>query len=221
MVEIFAAQATRVYEMFYFDRIYPYINSERRERINSFLHIEDALRSLAGEWLTRLVLSEKLHLNLFDININYGENGKPILNYPSGLHFNISHSADWSVCAISTLPVGIDIEIIQPIELSIAKDCFTENEYKTMTGFADRAAQLNYFYHTWTIKESYLKAIGSGFSKAPDSFGTDIGNNQILLTGDIERGYSFRQYDFDNGYKLCICSLDAQFSNDIKICIPK
>ncbi len=45
--------------MFYFNRIYPFIISEQRQRIDSFLHVEDALRSLAGEWLTRLVLSEK------------------------------------------------------------------------------------------------------------------------------------------------------------------
>jgi 4'-phosphopantetheinyl transferase len=197
------------------------ITSQKRDRINSFHHVEDALRSFAGEWLTRLVLSEKLHLNLFEILIDYTKIGKPFINIPSGLHFNISHSADWSVCAISEFPVGIDIEIIQPIDLSIAKDCFTENEYKTMTGFADKTAQLNYFYHIWTIKESYLKAIGSGFSQAPGSFGTDIYKNQILLTGEFERGYSFKQYDFDNGYKLCTCSLEAQFSNDIKICIPE
>jgi 4'-phosphopantetheinyl transferase len=192
MVDIYAAQAGREYEMFYFNRIYPYISSERRERIDSFLHVEDALRSLAGEWLTRLGLSEKLHLNMFEIRIDDGKNGKPFYNSPSGHHFNSSHSGDWSVCAVSGLPVGIDIEMVQPIDLSIAKDCFTENECKTMNSFADSTEQLNYFYNIWTIKESYLKAIGSGLSKSPDSFGAEINNNHILLTGDVERGYCFR-----------------------------
>lgn len=221
MVEIYAARASRAYEMFYFDRIYPYINSRRREHINSYLHVEDALRSLAGEWLTRLALSEKLHLNMFEIMIDYGKNGKPYLNSHSGLHFNVSHSADWSVCAVSALPVGIDIEIVQPIDFSFAKDCFTENEFETMTGLADKTEQLDYFYTIWTIKESYLKAIGSGFSKAPDSFGAELNNHQILLNGDAERGYCFRQYNFDNGYRLCACSLETQFSNNIKIRIPE
>ncbi len=221
MVEIFAAPASTEFETFYFERMYPILNLQRREHINSFLHIEDALRSLAGEWLTRLVLSEKLHLNMFEIGIDYGENGKPFYNCPSGLHFNISHSAGWSVCAVSRLPVGIDIEMIQPIDLSIAKECFTENEFMTMTSFADRSVQINYFYTIWTIKESYLKATGSGFSRAPDSFGTEIHNNHIFLTGDVESGYSFRPYDFDNVYKLCACGLETQFSTIIKIRIPE
>jgi 4'-phosphopantetheinyl transferase len=221
MVEIYAAQATREYEMFYFGRIYPHINPERRKHIDSFLHVEDALRSLAGEWLTRFVLSEKLHLDLFEIMIDHGKNGKPFLNSPTGLHFNISHSEDWSVCAVSTLTVGIDIEMIKPIDLSIAKDCFTANEYERMTGFADRTEQLDYFYTIWTIKESYLKAIGSGFSKAPDSFESTINNNQILLTGDVERGYSLKLHDFDKKYRLCTCGLETQFSKNIKICKPE
>ena len=221
MVEIYATQATREYKMFYFDTIYPYLNSERRDRINSFLHIEDALRTLAGEWLTRLVLSEKNHLNLFEIRFDYGKSGKPFFNSPLGLHFNISHAEDWAVCAVSAFPVGIDIEMVQPIDLSIARDCFTKKEFETMTSFADRTEQLDYFYTIWTIKESYLKAIGSGFSTSPDSFGADINNNQIQLTGQVDLEFCFRKYDFDKSYKLCACSLETQFSNNINIRIPE
>ncbi|MEI7662024.1 MAG: 4'-phosphopantetheinyl transferase superfamily protein [Bacteroidota bacterium] len=222
MVETYATPAGRMYEMFYFDRMYPYLNSERREHINSFLHAEDAIRSLAGDWLARIVLSEKLHLNFSEILIDHDENGKPFYNASSGIHFNISHSGDWSVCAVSELPVGIDIEMVQPIDLSIARDCLTENEFETMTDFTVRKEQLDYFYTIWTIKESYLKAVGSGFSKAPYSFGTELNNHQIRLNGDVERGYCFRQYNFDNdGYRLCACSLETQFSNKIKIRIPE
>ena len=148
MVEIFAAPAGTKYERFFFDKVYPGIPAQKKERINSFFHTEDALRSLAGEWLTRLVLSEKLHLNFFEILIDYDKNGKPFYNSPSGIHFNISHSGDWSVCAVSELPVGIDIEMVQPIDLSIAKDCFTENECKTMNSFADSTEQNNLIIST-------------------------------------------------------------------------
>ncbi len=221
MVEVYAARASKAYEEFYFDKVYPFLNTQRGNRIDSFLHVEDALRSLAGEWLTRLVLSEKLHMNFSEILIEQDKNGKPFYYAPSGIHFNISHSGDWSVCALSELPIGIDIEMVQPIDLSIAKDCFTENEFERMTGFADKNEQLDYFYTIWTIKESYLKAIGSGFSKAPDSFGAEIINDQILLTGDIEAGYCFRKYNFEHGYKLCVCSLEKRFSQQVKIYIPQ
>ena len=82
MVEIFAAPASREFETFYFERMYPFLNLQRREHINSFLYVEDALRSLAGEWLTKLILSEKLHLNMFEIGIDYSENGKPFYSSP-------------------------------------------------------------------------------------------------------------------------------------------
>lgn len=221
MVEIYAAPASREYEMFYFDRIFPYLNSERKKYINSFLHVEDTLRSLAGEWLTRFVLTGKLHLNLFEIKIDYGKNGKPYFNSASGLHFNISHSEDWSVCAVSALPVGIDIEMKKNIDINFAKDYFTEIEFETMKSFTDKSEQLDYFYTIWTVKESYLKTLGSGFSIAPDSFEADIKNSQILLTGDVERGYAFKLFDFDTCYRLCVCSLETQFIDNIKICKPK
>lgn len=207
--------------MFYFNMVYPYLNTQRKNRIDSFLHVEDALRSLAGEWLTRLVLSEKLHVNFSEILIEHDKNGKPFYFPPSNIHFNVSHSGDWSVCALSSLPVGVDIEMVQPIDINIARVCFTENEYETMSGFVDISDQFNYFYDIWTIKESYLKATGSGFSKAPDSFGTEIINDQILLTGDFEPGYCFRQYNFEQGYKLSVCSLEKRFSQRVKICIPQ
>ena len=44
-----------------------------------------------------------------------GENGKPYLHGYPEIHFNISHSGAYAVCALAGIPVGIDIQIRQPV----------------------------------------------------------------------------------------------------------
>ena len=41
-----------------------------------------------------------------------GKNGKPMTN---GCYFNISHSHGLVACAVSDVPVGIDVEKIRPV----------------------------------------------------------------------------------------------------------
>ena len=42
------------------------------------------------------------------------ERGKPYFPQFPGLHFNLSHSGQLTLCALSHLPVGVDIEQLRP-----------------------------------------------------------------------------------------------------------
>lgn len=44
------------------------------------------------------------------------------------IHFNISHSGDWVAVGISSKPIGVDIQKVDKIDLSIARSCFSKNE---------------------------------------------------------------------------------------------
>lgn len=81
------------------------------------------------------------------------------------IHFNISHSGDHAVCAITNrYPIGIDTEHIDlDLDLSNFEDIFLPKEWKDITGEHQK------FYALWTQKEAVLKAAGTGLSEHPKS----------------------------------------------------
>lgn len=88
--------------------------------------------------------------------------GKPYLkNYPN-IYFNISHSMGCIVCIISDKsPVGIDVERIRRFNEFAAKKVCTQEELSDIYSNEDSERQ---FFRYWTLKESYVKAIGKGIS---------------------------------------------------------
>ena len=75
------------------------------------------------------------------------------------------------------------------------------------------------FFTYWTLKESFLKAIGTGLTKKLSSFTineTSIGS--FTLAGDPEaEGFYLHNFSFAEGYKLSACSSDPEFCQEVKI----
>jgi 4'-phosphopantetheinyl transferase len=220
VIKLFAAPATTEYSKFFFDRVYPFISPQKKHRIDSFFYTQDALRTLAGDWLARYSASLKFGSDFFAADMTCDENNKPGFSLLPDFHFNISHSGAWAVCAVSRNPVGADIEVVLPIDTSIAEDFFTDNELKTLTRLTKKSDKLDYFYEIWTIKESYLKATGSGLFKPPASFGIILNNGVVTAEGDIEEGYNFKRYSFNSEYKLSVCGYEGIFCKHVTTLIP-
>ena len=51
----------------------------------------------------------------------YGVNGKPYIVDNRDIHFNISHCAKAVVCIFSDEEVGVDVEVIEPLDISVAR----------------------------------------------------------------------------------------------------
>ncbi|HFJ9466115.1 MULTISPECIES: 4'-phosphopantetheinyl transferase family protein [Bacillus cereus group] len=81
---------------------------------------------------------------------------------------------------------------------------FTKQEYEYLFQIKDHKEKLNYFYQIWTIKESYVKAIGKGLSVPLNSF--KIGE-------DSEQGANWfiKQYMIDELYCLSVCAKTSEF----------
>ena len=91
--------------------------------------------------------------------IHIGENGKP---YIDGVHFNISHSHNLVVCAFGEHDIGIDVEKIRDYRPRVAEK-FHPEEIAHLEKSADKNLE---FFKIWTMKEAYLKCLGTGLSKA-------------------------------------------------------
>jgi len=197
-----------------YDGLLQIISAQNRERCTRFRLKKDALCTLYGELMLRNVLIQRFSLKNEDIEILRRDDGKP---YVKGLpiHFNISHSGEFVVCAVSEQEVGIDIERIKEVDLNIARRFFCKSEYEDLLAqIADK--QLDYFFSIWTLKESYMKWLGSGMEIPLDSFCFKASDSSICLT-DINRGVKpfFKQISFE-GYRISICSTIENFSTEIE-----
>ena len=134
--------------------------SDMAEQIGRFRRWQDAHASLIG----KLLLIEGLRKYGGDHrllnNIKYSEYNRPFLD---NLEFNISHSGNYVLCAISDdkLRIGVDVEEIKPIDFSDFDRQFTEVEWQVIKSDTD---PLRGFYKMWTRKEAIVKADGKGLS---------------------------------------------------------
>ena len=184
---------------------------DKQAMIRRFVRSRDALRTLAGEMLTRFVIRERTQLSYDKMVFALDRYGKPYVTNVKNTHFNVSHSGEWVVCALDAEPIGIDIEFIKSIKLKIAKRFFSQEEYNDIVG-KDENERKSYFYDLWTLKESYIKAVGRGLSLPLNTFTIRIGSSGITIQGSsVEGEFHFKQYRIDKLYKLSVCATSADF----------
>jgi len=179
---------------------------------------ENAFSAKKRELLIKNIIDEKLKIQPKKIIISKNAYGKPYLTNKRNFHFNISHSGKWVVCAVGERPVGIDIEFIDQINLEtaekIAERFFSDEEYEDLFTREEKDI-LAYFYEIWTLKESFIKAIGKGLTIPLNSFTVKIGKSGIELKSRFRTKYCFEQYNIDRDYRMAVCSTDSNFASEI------
>ncbi len=174
---------------------------QRRQKILALKSSKDRALSLGAELLMLYALDNEGVI--FPVSIEYGQYGKPyIANF--NIHFNLSHSGTYAVCAIGDTEVGVDIEMIKTPSVAVARRCFSYNELSRVmneTGQPDP----DEFYRHWTIKESYIKATGIGLRIKLSECEIDWSEPVTIGQGD-DRRYYCRVYECIDGYKIAICS---------------
>jgi 4'-phosphopantetheinyl transferase len=135
--------------------------------IKKYMRWQDRQNHLFSKLLLRKALNNlNLPIDLLE-TFSYSKNGKP---YVGGtVEFSMSHSWPYAVIAVSIVnKIGIDIEKVQQnIDLNNFIDIFTKKEIQAINQSKDVG---EIFFKIWTRKESFLKAIGTGFLIAPKQF---------------------------------------------------
>ncbi|CAA0126201.1 4'-phosphopantetheinyl transferase Sfp [Halioglobus japonicus] len=160
----------------------------------------------------RRVLSRYAEVAPEDWQFGVGKQGKPyLLDAPCALDFNVSHSGEWLVCAVTAgTPVGVDVEEAKSTRdvMTLAQRFFREEEVAALA--ACRAAeQCDRFYDLWTLKEAAVKARGEQLLFGLDSRGFALAPPAgIALTtpGDGTTA-QYLLLDLLPGYRLAICWL--------------
>lgn len=93
-----------------------------------------------------------------EFSFGYAPSGKPFLNEYPEIHFNLSHCSSCVCCAVSSSPVGVDVENIQ-YDPDLAGTVFNTSEQEAIESADNREIE---FTKLWTMKESFLKLTGEG-----------------------------------------------------------
>jgi 4'-phosphopantetheinyl transferase len=138
-----------------------FLNFAEYEKANRFYQEIDKNRFIISRAILKLILAAYSKSEVKNIKINYNINKKPYLASDSWLHFNISHSEDYTVIAISRNEVGIDIEYIaKDFDFdNMLFDIFGEDEILAIQNAGNKK---HAFYSSWTRKEAFVKALGKG-----------------------------------------------------------
>ena len=159
------------------------LSSAERERAGRFAFDRDRARYISGRAALRLLLGRYLEVEPEKILIGYGARGKPVLEGVSDWQFNVSHSRDLALIAVTRhSAVGIDVEFIDvdfPRD-QVAPDVFDPQEIRDLCVLPPEAGA-EYFFQLWTAKEALLKAAGDGFSIDPRSIRIRLGAAPSIL----------------------------------------
>ncbi len=195
-----------------FLRLLAAVAAGKQEQVLRYYRRSDAAASLLADLLARFAAGAALGIARDLVAFAATPHGKPILADHPDYHFNISHSGSWIVLAQHPSEVGVDVEMIRPINLRIAKRHFSATE--TADLLAQPAAErLRYFFDLWTLKESYVKAIGKGLRIPLSSFTVRKTDSGIALTRHDPQLplYAFRQYDIDPACRFSVCAATDNF----------
>ena len=146
-----------------YEKYFSLMSEEKQKAVARFRFEDDRKRSVAGEMLARIMISEETDVDGDGIVFSVGENGKPFAENVN-IHFNISHSADFVLCAVNGSPVGVDIEKKREIKPEVIKKVCTENEIKFVDEAESPDEKLRRFFEIWTFKEAYFKYVGTGIT---------------------------------------------------------
>jgi len=152
-----------------FNTLMALISSEKQDRIRRYRLISDAHNSLIGDVVVRAELCKATGLQNNQLRFSTNKYGKPFLINANEIHYNISHSDKFVVCAFSSDPIGVDVESVKPIDTAIADRFFSLDEIDYI-GDSACGSENERFYKIWTMKESYIKWNGMGLSKKLNSF---------------------------------------------------
>lgn len=174
------------------------LDNERRARTERYRLADDKKRCILAGLMTRHFLG--------NTEILKNEHGKPFLT--DGRFFNISHSGNYVIFALSDCEIGCDIEQFHYVNaVRTGRTVFSDDEMKLLLSGTDR---LGTFFNLWTKKESLLKCMGEGFHRSAKS--VDVRSDVFEEKG---KSYFMKTWNFSD-YTVSVCSVKNDFPDLIE-----
>jgi 4'-phosphopantetheinyl transferase len=158
-------------------RLWALLDPEERKRAARFTHVPSRDQFIVARGTLRVLLGRYLNCAPTAVRLEAEAHGKPVLVSPaSELHFNVSHTTGLALIAVTRVgPVGIDVEHVRhmPTHLDMAQRFFTPRESAALSELP-APQSVEAFFHVWTRKEAFLKAVGLGLSHGLERFEVSV-----------------------------------------------
>ena len=142
------------------------LSPDEQDRADRFHFTRDRNRFVVGRAFLRELLGEYTGDAPSVLQFEYSPYGKPRLRENPDIAFNVSHSSDRAVYAVTRASqIGVDIEVLnsKPSDLDVAAQFFSAAEVRDYLSLpSDLRSRA--FLSCWTRKEAFIKARGEGLS---------------------------------------------------------
>ncbi len=238
---IWVLESSRISES-EFRAITAILSSDEVAHSSRFYFEADRIGYLLAHGLTRLALAQAGGCRPADLRFGKQSYGRPYVTEPheaASLYFNLSHTKGLVGVAVSTGPVGLDVECldreINPIE--IAEDILTAVEVRSLLAL-NPVEMRQRFFRLWTLKEAYLKATGAGFCIEPRSLSFEFNEDHLTFHPPANDAtvWNFYSEFFDSTHCVAACYascddlvqihdgrqllLDAVIQSDLALRVP-
>lgn len=153
------------------------LDTQERAQAARFVRPADRELYRAAHVLLRRALSHHAPVDPAAWRFSRGAYGRPEIAAPGsptgeGLHFSLAHTRGLVCCAVTgETAVGIDAECERPLSdaLDLARRFFSPVEAAALAALPP-AERTQGFFAFWTLKESFVKALGLGLAMGLDRF---------------------------------------------------
>ncbi len=161
--------------------------ADERARADRFRIASARHQHIVGRGMARTLLAAG-HCEPHEISFRVLDHGKPIMASPLNAcrAFNIAHTRGLVLCGLGPAQhwLGVDVEWMdRRTDPELARRYFAPEEIRQLdaTGHTDERREL--FLRLWTLKEAFIKAIGTGMYTPLDQFAfEDAASNRPRLT---------------------------------------
>ncbi len=179
---------------------------ERREKVKRCRNVEKQRQSLGAGLLLQKVLQKH---GIATQGISQNSYGKPEV---LGLCFNLSHSKDFVICAVSSKDVGCDVEYVRQAPEKVGERYFGEREKAFLK--KEQSEYDEVFFRLWTIKESYMKMTGEGMRLPLSAFEVCFDNGVRIVRDQNIQPCFVHELDVQ-GYHIAVCAKEEEISDII------
>ncbi len=161
------------------EEVFGVLSIDEWQRAARFCFQRDRERFIAARGILRAILSRYLGITPRQVGFGYNPYGRPFLSSESGgdmLHFNIAHSRDLALYALTReREIGVDLEYVcaDRASESAAEQFFSPRETAVLRALP-KSVRTEAFFKCWTRKEAYVKARGHGLALPLSEFDVSL-----------------------------------------------
>ncbi len=173
-----------------------YLPRWRRRRMERLRYAPAREASLGAGLLWRYVMER--HGVHPEEPVRFLQAGKPVFAEREDLHFSLSHSGPYAMCAISDRQIGADVQQIKPVHMSVARRFhFRERDWLAEQPHDE---QNHAFFRIWARKEAWVKAVSKDQLLSLDE--------EDVIHG--AEGWQFGEFWLDDEYLAAVCARQGE-----------